>query len=95
MDFTGPTGGLAAMAFGAGCAAGYGFCAQVILGQFRKLWEERSTSLIGELAKSEEARIEANRHFRECEEELIELKVRVARLEANKEIEDAKRQASS
>ena len=81
MDFTGPVGGALAMAFGAGCAAGYGFCAQVVLSEFRKVWDERSAAMIEQMSKAEEDAKLARDHFQECDDELKKIQIRVARLE--------------
>ncbi len=92
VSFTGEFGGLLAGAFGAGCAAGYGFYASVIAAKFQKLFDDRivlMTQLFDDRVKLTAAenlalRVtldQAQKHFEECEDRLGELAVKVARLE--------------
>lgn len=80
-DLTGEYGGLIAVGFGMGCAAGYGFAMQVVFAQFKTAWDERIAVFTKALADSEAARQLADAHFRECDKELDAIKIRLARLE--------------
>ncbi len=80
-DFLGPYGGALALAFAAGAGSGYGFFAVQVFNQFKRLWEQRAEALISDRIKAEQRAEAAEEHFKECDNELIQLKVRVARLE--------------
>lgn len=93
ISFTGEFGGLLAVAFGSGCAAGYGFHSTVIGQKVERLFEEK-TKMLKEMfdqrvssATAENTQLKAmlekaQKHFDDCDERLTTLSIEVAGLKA-------------
>lgn len=67
LDYTGPQGGLLALAFAAGCVACFAFCA--LIGKF--LWGVLGKAKDDEIARLKTSAEEDRQHCREMEERLV------------------------
>jgi hypothetical protein len=67
LDYTGPQGGLLALAFAAGCVACFAFC--TLIGKF--LWGVLAKAKDDEIARLKVAAEEDRQHCREMEERLV------------------------